>query len=652
MRTILSTWTAEYERTHASVARLIAQESNIEVICKGDQFSNSSDFRILGVVAEILKKMPSRPDPILVGDCLERTSKKYGRSKQKMGQIMMPELPADSPEHLKDALDGGLLHEVFHSRYTLRGDPDAHKILKHILPEWDAEKLTKVKPLVKIFWNVFEDVMIERKGCLAFPGAPRLLQAVHLYVWEQETQARNPVGDSTWKIGQALGYLRDHCKSLVYLQNIPIYDETISKLFPDELIEDALLADNTYETLTVALKAVKILADYLDPEDPQDASKESEEESSEDESEDSQSTGESRGESEDESDGQDSDDQGENSSDSAEGDESDEGKNSDQAPFSIDDVEVDSIYDNLSDIVQNAAQHYQQQILQTGDRISRIIRPTHIKDLWQEVAPAGHAGSTLARLNREVTPILTNLRPPLLTLLANKDKMVRKGYQESGRGLSNRSLATVTSTNPRPFEMRYQEHAEKSCVLILLDLSGSMQSCIEIALAATLSVGHILQSLTIPFALIGFTSSILNPGPVTLPYTHHDYLIMSIAKDFHEPYSLRTQEKIASLQPNAATPLPDVIDQGVKILQTRSEKNKHLFIITDGAPAYASRVPIDVIHLLKKRLEAAQQSVKPFLLNVSGYDYTKDIPCAQMISKFDEMPKAFFDHLKTITSKK
>jgi uncharacterized protein with von Willebrand factor type A (vWA) domain len=196
--------------------------------------------------------------------------------------------------------------------------------------------------------------------------------------------------------------------------------------------------------------------------------------------------------------------------------------------------------------------------------------------------------------------------------------------------------------------MRYQEHAEKSCVLILLDLSGSMQGIMDTAIEATLATSLVLKSVNIPFAVIGFTSK-ATASEVNPPYTHMDYLILQIAKDFHEPMAQETQERIASFKPNGATPLPDAVDLGVKILQGRSEKNRHLFIVSDGAPFYHSPVTVDTVHLLQRRLEAAARQTKPFLLNVdpSGSSaHTKSLPNTQTIRSFTDMPKALTNHLK------
>ena len=676
MKTLISSWTSDYERSHSSVARIIAQESQIQVIIRGSDFANSSDFRILAVVADILKGNIldlSTIEKVIYEVAKEYTAKKEAKSKP---VIFMPALPPDSPEHLKKALDGGLLHEIFHSLYTQRGNPNAAKLLEVMEKYWDPSKIKRVRPFLKILWNVFEDVMIERLGCEKFGGAPPLLQAVHYYVWERELQHPIPKDSPHYVLSQCIGYLRDHCKSLVYLQDIPNYDPDITRYFGKDIIEASQKASNSYDTLDVAFRAAYIILDILDQEEPpeeEDATNgESEEGGTPDTSgedgggglESEEEDKDSEGDDAPSGDGEGDADPDEGSSDSSEeGDSGDaqdtdedsqeESPQGDSQDDSGEDASADMTLDpqDLSDVIQKAVQKHMEHVFQTGALKDRIIRSPEVKDVMCEVPPIQGAENILEKALRIIKPELARLRPPLVALLENKDRLVRKAYQEQGRSLSSRSLTTITGGGkPRPFELRYQEHAEKSCVLIFLDLSGSMNEIMDTAIAATLATSLVLKSVNIPFAVIGFTSlgyKATNYDPAM--YTHNDYLIMQVAKDFHETLSRDVQERIASFKAQAATPLPDIVDVGVKILQGRQEKNKHLFIVSDGAPFYATHVQVDTIHLLKRRLEAAAKQIKPFLLNVDLHNkstHTIGLPNTQTIRSFQEMPTALMNHLK------
>lgn len=657
MKTILSTWTDSYATSHSSVARIIAQEKHIEVIVEGDGFANSSDFRTLVVVGLILQERPDSITKTHISKVAEKVAADFNKIPKKgrgkaASVIYMPSLPPDSPVQLKKALDGGLLHEIFHSLYTARGNPDQERLYDVLSSAWEPDKLKRVGYLVKPMWNVFEDVMIERLGCQNFPGAADLLQAVHYYLWDQESKNPPEVDTQAYIIAHAIGYLRDYCKSQVYLKNIPLYDSKITDHFGRDILDEALHTRTSYDTLRLALKVCYLLHDLLeDPPAMSSMSGESEESSQDptppsdsnnggtdqgDNEGDVSASEHSRDEDDQEDAGEDSDSDEEDSSEHDDGEEDGEAK------------EPSVNAQNLSDAISQAVRKHMEHVFQTGREEWRIVRPTSVKDRFSAPTTNAVSARDLQKTLRNIQSELARIRPPLVAMLDNKDHLVRKPYQEAGRALSARSLTTLLGQRPRPFEQRYQEHAEKSCVLILLDLSGSMQNVMDIARDATMSVSMVLKSCNVPFAVLGFTS--MNSAPsIPAGYTHGDYLIITVAKDFHEPLSLTVQERIAALRPQGATPLPDAFDLGVKILQSRQEKRKHLFVISDGAPFYASSVNVNTLHLLKKRMEAASRHTLPFLLNVDekgNSPHTKGLPNTQTIRSFKEMPQALLRHLR------
>lgn len=705
MSSMISQWMRSYEQSHASVARILAQEAGINVVVGGSDFANSSDFQILGIVRQIVTQSP----PVLNMQALKKASsdqmKIHKTQKNRAGKslldstIYMPALPPDSPPQLHKALDGGLLHEIFHSLYTTRGVPNLREIHDSLEQVWDDTKIRKVAGLLPIFWNVFEDVMIERRGCDAFLGSPPLLQAVHEYLWERERDIVLEPLSRTWYISKSVGYLRDYCKSLIYLNNTPLYEDEIRDIYTQEIFDLALKANTTCETLVVAVKALYQLWDFLSEQEPeQDDASEDSEDTSEDESmpgvEGSGGQGEEKesktkgskddkgspgiptdGDTEPDGEGDETSEEGEGNNPSDQGDteNEDEGKGEgeddsseeegsggdgdeeqsdqeskggeDTAPLTMKDLE--GLDENLSKIVEEALKAAWDHKFQQGRQTDRIVRPSHIKDVFTEANSCG-SDVKVDKLNTMIQPQLARLKPPIVALLQNRDKMVRKSYQETGRSLSSRSLSTVLAQKPRPFEQRYQEHAEKSCVLILIDLSGSMQVAMDVAAAALLAVSNVLHSLNTPFGIIGFTSQSEASDNMEI-YTHTDRLLLYVAKDFNEKFSKDTQKKIAGLGAIAATPLPDMFDLGSMLLRNRSEKNKHLWVISDGAPYYASNCQVDTLTLLKKRMDAASLTTKPFLLNVDiqgSSTHTAHLNNTQTIRSFEQVPTALMNHLK------
>jgi hypothetical protein len=268
--------------------RGILRDTEVKVVCRGHEFYNISDFPILSWLNTFFD-VPALPKTLDLTD-VERIWKTalYQHPMPSDSLISIMATPEWVDREMIDRIDGGVLHEVFHSLYSVRGQLDRETLWKAVSPHYDAEKVP-YKEYKKVLFklnNIFEDAFIEKNGILKYKGALSKIQKVHELVWDRESEARNhrPFGeifkDSKGNRQKAMdplvhlsGYIRDILKKeYLSLKVLDEYDAQIRHIVDTEfkdIIEEGRLTESSYDCLGLAFKTLLRLAELEEQQESQ-----------------------------------------------------------------------------------------------------------------------------------------------------------------------------------------------------------------------------------------------------------------------------------------------------------------------------------------------------------------------------------------------
>ncbi len=170
----------------------------------------------------------------------------------------------------------------------------------------------------------------------------------------------------------------------------------------------------------------------------------------------------------------------------------------------------------------------------------------------------------------------------------------------------------IGSGEPALFQSRRQQQRELAC-LLLADLSRStevplneQQCVIDVVRDSLFLFSEALQACGDRFALYGFSSRQRDPVRITP------------VKRFNECYSAQTRGVITALKPGYYTRLGAAIRYATRELQTRTERQRLLLILSDGKPndldQYEGRYGIeDTRHAIRS---ARELGLTPYCLTI------------------------------------
>lgn len=271
-------------RGNTAFTRGILRDSKVEVVSSGSDFYNANKFphiAFLYAFCDFLKRHRSRPASI----SNQRVRSIWRDARQELkgqNKIVIAATPEKVDKEYLSILDGGILHEAFHSIYTHNGPQlDLNRMEAILQRAYDPEVPYENKPkLLKTFLNVYEDSFIERYGALDFAGAPYSINRVHELIWDRERVGRNmEPGTKVWSdekkcylrafdmIDHVVCYLRDRVQP--YLVGAPL-----SEYHPDaryvvethmgHLIDRGQNSQSTYDCFELALETLNVLAKLAD----------------------------------------------------------------------------------------------------------------------------------------------------------------------------------------------------------------------------------------------------------------------------------------------------------------------------------------------------------------------------------------------------
>ena len=536
-------------------------------------------------------------------------------------KIVTAAIPDNITTHLAYALIGGAYHEALHTRYSCRRDLTNTEMWDLVsrywtrIPDW-----SNLETMLQEWSNVVEDIRIERRGCEEYPGIQSKLIHLQDFILEHEEcsewNALTTVMMTFRDLG--LGYMTDtQDKALTQYQqyNPKAYEMVTNGPLSPLLSDTVVLSDqDDLGCIRIAFEIVTHIYS-LSQEEPQTPS--------------SEETQPNEGGVESEVDpievllGLSSPTPGKGGEDSEEeaealpfrdGHEWQEGGSSYWSDISNEMIhdETSRIKDMSSVLEEAVVQLVKREMLslEMGEALWNPYDRT--LDTVGYVEPS-RTGSDLQRAQEILKSIKTEsnyIRNKIRRLLyAQQERTVFHGVRK-GPALSERMLVdTYTSLQSNQYPKRaYQKPADirdlDFAAAIVVDESESMcwgGKLID-ATRCMLAITEPLESLGVPVLAAGFRDGkyCSTFTSTTLGQHHRIHGVhVDVFKGFEDRFR-QSLWRFACTRGVGGTPMADGIHYGYEMLRVRPEKQRVLFVITDGQPN-AGHLPV-MRYLMRKAL--------------------------------------------------
>lgn len=563
-----------FESGHQSFARSLVQDFELEVVSQGDQFYNECDIPVLYFLVAFGDHVRYAQPGTWTADHHREVIEEAEAKCQDRHRIVIAQTPDWVDQRTRNRLDGGIIHEAFHSLYSTTGQTcDRDRLMDIMTDTYDADvPFGAKKDLLKTLWNIYEDAFIERQGIQDYNGAKQKIQCVHEFVWEREAIPLQK-GEMS-PVDQWVCYLRDRLESYLHGRPLERYDANLRSLADrtmEDLIESGRQTEDSYDCFELAMRSLvrmHRLWDWDDEDDneenategeqgdgddganrpggipsprPTDGTEDTsdsplesipppsdlEDDPSDDPSDSTPGHGDDKDTAGDATGSPNTPDAPESSADPGPGS-SDTADQSDRDDASAaGDGDEDSSDDGL-DLEQIKRDLHHTESVDHPENISDALHhlwddtthddcPPQVHpfseeyDTWIHLDEADGDRDLWRTIREEVRQDTTYLRPKFKSLLRGQTVTRRVHRQPSGRRLSPRSIAEVGyKDNPRPFMNKTRETADNACLSLWVDESGSMHSRKEFTRKAAAILTLTLGHLQIPFEVVGFSTNKLN----------------------------------------------------------------------------------------------------------------------------------------------
>ena len=160
--------------------------------------------------------------------------------------------------------------------------------------------------------------------------------------------------------------------------------------------------------------------------------------------------------------------------------------------------------------------------------------------------------------------------------LIEKLKLVKKKFfEKSGRVGEEFDVESYVADRNKPFLREERTRIGGYEVVLLIDLSGSVDAFIREYKRVLLSLGDALDFLGVRFAVYGFR------GDAT-GYRQYDHLYIPRFKGFNERWGKNVMEKIARVEAKGLTPTGTILYELYPVV--KKLKNPIVILLTDGYP--------------------------------------------------------------------
>jgi cobalamin biosynthesis protein CobT len=461
-------------------------------------------------------------------------------------------------EDAKVLIHGNLDHEVCHVSEEQKAMAD-----KRPTPIGMMKAIRK--PSLKLLWNVFEDIRIERVYSREFPGMAENLRAgsrhsVRLF---KQRHKRDESGTNFWH-NLGCGIIANS-QAWDDLSWIPAEINEWLELVNDEIVESRK-AETPEEAMALAKRVYEKTLKKAD--EAKDAEAKAKAKGKGDSGEGHHGSGGGSG--------------------PATGEPASPSTRDHRKPF---DPIVEPTITDLMDLVKD---EIAKASVDDAKVNKRYIPAPDCKalDRWFKPGLVGNMGDYNEALE-EVRSQISTLRAKTLSLVRVMATSRTVGDQSEG-ALDAASLHTLKTGNKNVFSTEVPGQVISTAVSVLIDLSGSMltkaypKSKCWYAHRTAIALAETFEQLRVPCEFIGFTNSYARMPrthiPPNSPYQHREPFDYSIFKDFNE--SLRnTRYRFQHIEGSADNADGEAVWEVAKRLARRPEQRKLLIVISDGEPA-------------------------------------------------------------------
>lgn len=514
-----------------------------------------------------------------------------GRARTDGNVIYLPELPINDPGVETLGL-GLLIHEAGHIRYSDFSD--------RFYTNFKASK-----PLARSLSGAMEDIRMELCVIRDYPGARvRLEELMAKLVTDGFftgcTDNDDPV---TVLKGYVLYYLRayvlgqsalatfaDNAQALMVKLVTPLAFARINSV-----IARVSSTNSELEILALAQELTSVLEEEVERQSPQQEPS-PDTDDSEDESEGSDEAT-SQGDNEENSDNSqdnspsNSDSQKDGQQGSNENDGSPQGGSADSGDSSEDQNTQETLPSNTDDMNPEELEQAKQamrEMLESeeessmgdlSDAFSSLVKneievAERVRSNYSVNSTATDVSDVFKALDHqkaldEAQAATSALRTRMIRLVQSNAKAKRKTSRH-GRRINDRKVSRIAVGNPSVFKSVSKKKAVNTAVQLLVDVSGSMNNVLELAMKSSLSITAALKA--IPHLSSG---TALFPG-----YLDSAVTVMTS----HEQSVQNTAGYYPKVVDHGYTPLLPALVWSGDALQERKESRKILIVITDGDP--------------------------------------------------------------------
>lgn len=162
---------AQYKQSHKGSVIGILGEDAPPVSSRGERFYNVDRWTARLLVAELCKWAGENPGCMPTRAIVASWVAAVNRENVPSREIVIAETPDVLPLRTALALTGGGYHEALHTYYSCRRNLNLDEICTLVLPRWAQVKdWSKLTYAALDWWNIVEDIRIERRGCERFEG--------------------------------------------------------------------------------------------------------------------------------------------------------------------------------------------------------------------------------------------------------------------------------------------------------------------------------------------------------------------------------------------------------------------------------------------------------------------------------------------------
>jgi len=587
-------------------------------------------------------------------------------------------------EMLKDMKDSDItfliIHEAAHARYSDSGTMAA---VNNIM-EQAGHKKTGISKIgaqtIFNFTQALEDIRIETKAGEDNGGAKRELDTkiqetfeCHKEHFLKEMQEINPRSVS-------MGTLAKYRSPKFYKKDVP---ENIKKIVDEiEPITDKLFkAKDSWGTLRIAKEVYSKTKKYFEdmtqpPENPMEPPPESKEEKKEDKEDKKKSGGSGKGEGEkkekskgekpeskpkekpEDKDKEDKEKDGGKEEEGKEEEEKEEEKSPEEKK-ELEDAAGDS-EEKLDDFMEEVEAE-----MGTVDKDGKPDGVTVLADIPNkmtvefdidesypilEEAKAGDREYIVKcenmpeyeRLYNNLSSTVRLLQKRIKDMFTLKAKTRYRSGFNSGRLISARDLWKTSHNDDKVFMRRQEKHKIDYAITVLIDQSGSMNGpkIIE-AKRSLIILGEVLDSLSIPFELLGFSTDnqVCVPGEHPPEY-RADELEHMIYKTFDERYDRKVKGRIGTIKALRNNFDGEAILWAYKRLSEHIAREKLLIVLSDGEPQ-GTHSSMKNASFTRAAVRSIQRRVKVIGVGYQSREVEKFYKNFILVHGIDELAPAF-----------